>query len=266
MRTDRISELLPIQHENQDGNQVHFVDARQLHEFLDSKQEFANWIKNRIKKYGFVEGSDFFTVDKFIKRKNARGASKTTDYHLSLTMAKELAMVENNEQGRLARRYFIQCEEALRQVAPELQLKLAQLWNESRNDARKEYRPLNDALKRCIERQGRQPQQWHYMGEIRMINTIVLGIDPEKWKKEQGIKGKVRDYLNAEQLERLAYLERADEVLLDSGYNYFYDRKRKLEQMHRERFGYIANSEEKRQANIQYLMSLVKKGGVQNGG
>ena len=31
------------------------VNARELHAFLESKQEFANWIKGRIDKYGFVE-------------------------------------------------------------------------------------------------------------------------------------------------------------------------------------------------------------------
>jgi phage anti-repressor protein len=35
-------------------------------------------------------------------------------------MAKEVAMVERNEQGRAVRRYFIQCEEALQRSAPEI--------------------------------------------------------------------------------------------------------------------------------------------------
>jgi hypothetical protein len=35
-------------------------------------------------------------------------------------MAKELAMVERNEQGRAVRRYFIQCEEALQRSVPEI--------------------------------------------------------------------------------------------------------------------------------------------------
>ena len=39
-----------------------------------------------------------------------RGGNNKTDYILSLDMAKELAMVENNEKGREARRYFIQME------------------------------------------------------------------------------------------------------------------------------------------------------------
>lgn len=275
-KPNQIAELLPVQHHTANGQAVHFVDARQLHEFLESKQEFANWIKNRIKKYGFIENIDYFLSDKFITRKNEKAiidkviknskrGRKEKNYRLTLTMAKELAMVENNQQGRQARLYFIACEEKLKEIAPEVQAQLAQLWQESRDEARKPYRPLADALKRCFERQGKQPEQWHYIGEIRMINTIVLGIDPETWKKEQGIKGKVRDHFTADQLERIAYLEKADEIFLDSGNSNFYDRKRKLEQMHRERFGYIANSEANRLANIQKLKEMVKKGG-KNGG
>lgn len=70
--------------------QVNEVNARELHDFLGSKQEFANWIKNRIEQYGFVEGQDF-TVDKFIN-----GRATQIDYHLTIDMAKELAMVERN--------------------------------------------------------------------------------------------------------------------------------------------------------------------------
>ena len=35
------------------------VLARDIHTFVESRQEFANWIKNRIEKYGFIEGVDF---------------------------------------------------------------------------------------------------------------------------------------------------------------------------------------------------------------
>ena len=38
------------------------------------------------------------------------GIVRTTEYHLSLDMAKELSMVENNAKGREARRYFIAME------------------------------------------------------------------------------------------------------------------------------------------------------------
>lgn len=89
------------------------VSARELHQFLESKQEFANWIKNRIEKYGFVEGLDYEVFDNFIK--NPQGGRPTTEYALSVDMAKELSMVENNEKGRQARKYFIECEKRYRE-------------------------------------------------------------------------------------------------------------------------------------------------------
>jgi len=101
------------------------VDARELHTFLDSKQQFANWIANRIKKYGFVEEEDYFTFNRIIKRENTKrqGASKTKEYYLTLDTAKELAMVENNERGREARRYFIEAEKKLRLLKKSLENK-----------------------------------------------------------------------------------------------------------------------------------------------
>ena len=36
------------------------VSARELHKFLESKQYFASWIKNRIEKFNFKEGVDFY--------------------------------------------------------------------------------------------------------------------------------------------------------------------------------------------------------------
>lgn len=112
-----MTELIKIT-TNESGSQV--VSARELHEFLESKQEFANWIKNRIDKYGFVENQDFEVFDNFIN--NPNGGRPLKEYALTLDTAKELAMVEGNEKGRQARRYFIECEKKLREVVSDQQL------------------------------------------------------------------------------------------------------------------------------------------------
>lgn len=87
------------------------VNARELHTFLENKRQFADWIKQRIEQYGFVENQDYEVFHNFVKRET--GGSTRTEYALSLDMAKELSMVENNEKGRMARKYFIQCEKKL---------------------------------------------------------------------------------------------------------------------------------------------------------
>ena len=92
------------------------VNARELHAKLESKQEFSNWIKSRIKKYEFLENQDYSTIDKFINREGSNLGNKIKDYHLTINMAKELAMIEHNEIGKLIRRYFIEVEDRFRNI------------------------------------------------------------------------------------------------------------------------------------------------------
>ncbi|WP_156851733.1 antA/AntB antirepressor family protein [Bartonella refiksaydamii] len=103
--------LIEISEQIIDQETVQTVNARELHTFLKIGKRFATWITNRINQYEFEEGKDFIlTLPKIGKRKNV--ISK--EYHLTLDMAKELSMVERNEKGRQARRYFIECEKKLR--------------------------------------------------------------------------------------------------------------------------------------------------------
>lgn len=113
------------------------VNARELHQFLESKYQFANWIQERITKYGFVENQDYEVFKENLK--NSNGGRPQTEYVLSVDMAKELSMVENNEKGRLARKYFIECEKIAREsmVASyqiEDPIKRAERWIEEQKE------------------------------------------------------------------------------------------------------------------------------------
>lgn len=99
------NELIPIS----DNNGKRAVNARDLHSFLESKRDFSTWIKDRIKSYDFIECVDFQSFTEIVEREI--GATKRIEYALSISMAKELSMIENNERGRQARKYFIACEE-----------------------------------------------------------------------------------------------------------------------------------------------------------
>lgn len=76
----------------------------------------STWIKDRVQQWGFVDGEDYH-VECRSPTSRSGNCGAATDCHLTLNMAKELAMVERNEKGRQARRYFIRCEEALRRKA-----------------------------------------------------------------------------------------------------------------------------------------------------
>ncbi len=106
---------IPTTNGKLNGEQQPLVNARDLHEFLESKQEFANWIKSRIKDYQFIENTDYKEFLTNLSKTSFFGGRPKKDYLISLDMAKELAMVERNDKGRLARRYFIEMEK--RQLA-----------------------------------------------------------------------------------------------------------------------------------------------------
>ena len=104
-----MNELIKVTEEN--GDQL--VSARELHEFLEVGRDFSTWIKERIEKYHFEEGKDYSPI-----MGNSTNSRPRIEYVLKLDMAKELSMVENNEKGIQARRYFIECEKKLKNLNP----------------------------------------------------------------------------------------------------------------------------------------------------
>jgi|GEM_PF-381365 len=84
------------------------VDAKLLHLRLGAPGRFRDWINYRISEFGFIEGQDYYAE----KIRKSQGRPET-NYHLTLDMAKELAMLERSEAGRYFRRYFIEKEKEL---------------------------------------------------------------------------------------------------------------------------------------------------------
>ena len=106
-------DLVPVKTREVGEATIQTVNARRLHDTLLVGKDFSNWIKGRIERFGFEEGRDYITEARSpILASGNRGAG--TEYHLSIDMAKEIAMVENNDRGRAVRRYFIECERLLR--------------------------------------------------------------------------------------------------------------------------------------------------------
>ncbi|WP_375641229.1 MULTISPECIES: antA/AntB antirepressor family protein [unclassified Bartonella] len=107
--------LIEIREQVIDQETVQTVNARDLHAFLEVGKDFSTWIKYRINKYNLLENQDYLVFTNF--GENLQGGRPSKDYHLTLSVAKELSMLENNKKGREARLYFIKCERLLKQVA-----------------------------------------------------------------------------------------------------------------------------------------------------
>ena len=90
---------------NEIGNaELNSVNARDIHDYLQVNSKFADWIKRAIVKYDFKENIDF-TVLKNEKKLNDGVCRPFTDYIVTMDMAKELAMLENNPKGKENAKY-----------------------------------------------------------------------------------------------------------------------------------------------------------------
>lgn len=216
------------------GRETNIVSAKALHKALGVRRDYSTWLSERIKDYGFEQGVDYVVFDSPVlgnqRAENNQldggwvtkrgGDRRSKDTGLSLGMAKELAMVERNEQGRAVRRYFIQCEEALQRSVPEIAAQYRRQLK-ARINAANNFKPMCEALASARAEQGKQTQPRHYSNESNMIARIVLGgLTSKQWAQTNGVVGESRDSMNAGQLEHLAYLESTNITLLDMGMAY----------------------------------------------
>ena len=149
------------------GEKKRFVNARELHRWLGVGKFFANWIKDRIEKYDFVEDLDYFiTIAKFGNGLNAHKTGKIVDaktgkvvakeYVLSVDMAKELAMVENSEIGKKVRKYFIRVESDFKKVMriatmdPKIINQLTTQFFETREETKDYRKDFTDCIKNFV--------------------------------------------------------------------------------------------------------------------
>ncbi len=97
-----MNELIRVNYENEQPT----VSARELHEFLGVETRFNDWF-HRMCEYGFAENHDFRF---YSKMSNTSGGRPAQDAEITIDMAKELCMLQRNEKGKQARRYFLQLE------------------------------------------------------------------------------------------------------------------------------------------------------------
>lgn len=87
------------------------VSGRELHNALEIETPYTMWFK-RMCGYGFAENADFTLVSQKCETNNPKNPyTEITDHALTISMAKELCMIQRSEIGRKFRQYFIQVEE-----------------------------------------------------------------------------------------------------------------------------------------------------------
>lgn len=103
---------MPITPITEEGTDEIRISGRQLHMALDVKTPYTIWLE-RMKEYGFIEGQDF-NPNKNVRVQNEGNRiiqREIIDHLMTLSMAKEIAMLQRTDKGKEVRRYFIQLEE-----------------------------------------------------------------------------------------------------------------------------------------------------------
>ena len=161
-------------------NNEQAVSGRELHEFLEVKTKYVDWIDRKIQKYGFIENWDFVLVSQKWETNNPRNPyTEVQDHIMKLSMAKEVSMTENNEKGRQARLYFIQCEEAWN--SPEMVLSRA---NQLSSRMIEDYTKRISSLELTIQQQAPKVL---FADAVATSNTSILIGDLAKLLKQNGI-------------------------------------------------------------------------------
>jgi phage anti-repressor protein len=203
------NELIPVY---QNEKQERLVDARELHEFLEVGRDFTTWIKDKINKYDFIENYDYaVTLTKTGERQNVI----KHDYILKLDMAKEVAMVENNERGKQVRRYFIEVEKRYREIKTQEQKRIIQ------REAGKVVRNmLTDTIKERIP--DSPNKHFMYPNYTKLIYKILFNKTVSELRAERGLskKDNLREHFNADELKEIQALENTVTGLINLGMGY----------------------------------------------
>lgn len=197
------------------------MNARTLHEYLGVRKDYSTWIVGRIKKYDFKENLDYKKVfdtsdTKFgdadistLSKNQMSALGIKTQYLLTVNMCKELCTIENNDLGRLARRYFILMEDVLIRNKD---------WFETRNPERKEYKGMCEALSNNIFKHSARPaDKYDYSREANILNIIACGSEAQAIRNYFGLTNQnelTRDSLEKDYNEKLAFLQKQNMIYL----------------------------------------------------
>ena len=100
-----MNELIPINYETENPT----VSGRDLHAALEVTTDYPHWFA-RMCEYGFREGKSYRTI--LTDRSDGLPGKPRTDHIITITMAKELCMLQRSEMGKKFRLHFIEVEEA----------------------------------------------------------------------------------------------------------------------------------------------------------
>jgi len=181
---------------------MELVESKLLHKKLEVRSYHSDWIKRRIDNYDFKEGIDYY-IDQYSKMSNGKktGGKLKKDFLITMDMAKELAMLENNDIGKEARKYFIAVEK-------EYQKKILR-----RAIGKETRKTLTDAIEESGENERMHGKG--YSNFTRLVYSLTGLTEHQKLFKSKYPKDNYRDHVSPEMLKRIELAESLIKPLLE---------------------------------------------------
>ena len=197
--------IVPIYEKNCiDGSNFHeqVVNSRELWVALEVKTEYSHWAKRRLEDVDAEENRDYLTVVK------KDGRQTLIDYIVTMDTAKEMAMLERNDKGKMVRRYFIEAEKRYRE------LKII------RARSKAERRLFTDILKEVLPESPHK--SWRYKQFTDLVYKHVTGYNAKQLREmyDKPKNFNVRELLTPQQLREVLRYESIIQGLLQLGQDY----------------------------------------------
>lgn len=185
------------------------IDARTLWEQLDKPySEFKKWFNKKVLNYGYLKNTDFINIEQKVDIENTNITRSQNEFYLTIECAKNVAMAERTEKGRLVRDYFILIEKALRGMDD---------WFLIREPEKEGFKELCKQLdiKYQENHGGKKTPGYIYSNEADMINKCLLGRKAKQIKNFLGYAdNETREHLNTEVNKAIYELQILDSSLI----------------------------------------------------
>lgn len=152
-------------------NDTQVVSARELHKGLEINKKFSAWSKQITE--NFLDGVDYTREPKGYLVKSGNGTVREyDDYVITVSAAKELAMMSKSEKGKQYRKYFLELERK---------------WNDPQEVVKRGYAILqNENARLKIENQAMKPKAL-FADSVATATTSILIGELAKIIKQNGV-------------------------------------------------------------------------------
>lgn len=204
------SGIVPV-YETSSGEKV--VYGTELHEVLEVKSNYREWIQRRFRDVDAVKNDDYEAV--VISTASGQGKN---EHIIKLDTAKEIAMLERNSKGKQVRRYFIEIEKRYK-AAQEI----------IHRESEKNWKILSDIMKDYMNNQTQKENNQNIL-----LQTLTERIEALEDRDKRNVRENTNPYSLADSIVKEERLRELNKLVSHISEVYKISRNRNLHYLYKE--------------------------------